>query len=159
MIETQTFYKNVSEYKTSIFLKSDAKIFVESDDLLARRIAIRSKGKAVVCPDSGKIYYAKEYDYEKMSKEGYECDCVAAGFCPLLQKEMTEPLHHLCQTSEKHRTVLRTAKKRGVHDNDVKKRYARKTRQRTDLENTAEEAIKEMKAAGVDIDKQFERSW
>lgn len=99
----------------------------------------------------------KEYDYEKMSKEGYECDCVAAGFCPLLQKEMTEPLHHLCQTSEKHRTVfLRTAKKRGVHDNDVKKRYARKTRQRTDLENTAEEAIKEMKAAGVDIDKQSE---
>ena len=53
------FYKNVSEYKTSIFLKSDAKIFVESDDLLARRIAIRSKGKRVVCPDSGKIYYAK----------------------------------------------------------------------------------------------------
>jgi hypothetical protein len=100
---------------------------------------------------------SKEYDYEKMSKEGYECDCVAAGFCPLLQKEMTEPLHHLCQTSEKHRTVfLRTAKKRGVHDNDVKKRYARKTRQRTDLENTAEEAIKEMKAAGVDIDKQSE---
>ena len=99
----------------------------------------------------------KKYDYEKMSKEGYECDCVAAGFCPLLQKEMTEPLHHLCQTSEKHRTVfLRTAKKRGVHDNDVKKRYARKTRQRTDLENTAEEAIKEMKAAGVDIDKQSE---
>ena len=100
---------------------------------------------------------SKEYDYEKMSKEGYECDCVAAGFCPLLQKEITEPLHHLCQTSEKHRTVfLRTAKKRGVHDNDVKKRYARKTRQRTDLENTAEEAIKEMKAAGVDIDKQSE---
>ena len=29
-------------------------------------------------------------------------------------------------------------------------------RQRTDLENTAEEAIKEMKAAGVDIDKQSE---
>lgn len=99
----------------------------------------------------------KEYDYEKMSKEGYECDCVAAGFCPLLQKEMTEPLHHLCQTSEKYRTVfLRTAKKRGVHDNDVKKRYAGKMRQRTDLENAAEEAIKEMKAAGVDIDKQSE---
>tara|TARA_Y100001938_G_scaffold71920_1_gene99817 strand:+ start:5632 stop:6090 length:459 start_codon:yes stop_codon:yes gene_type:complete len=98
-----------------------------------------------------------KYDYEKMSKEGFQCDCVAAGFCPLLQKEMTEPLHHLCQTSERHRTVfLRTAKKRGVHDNNVKKRYSAKMRKRTDLENTAEEAIKEMKAAGVDIDKQSE---
>ena len=53
------FYRNVSEYKTSIFLESDAKIFVESDNSLAKRIAIRSKGKRVICPDSGKIYYAK----------------------------------------------------------------------------------------------------
>jgi hypothetical protein len=96
---------------------------------------------------------SKEYDYEKMSKEGYECECVAAGFCPLLQKEMTEPLHHLCQTSEKHRTVfLNTAKKRGVHDSTVKKRFKKKYVKNTELENTAEAAIKEMKDAGVNID-------
>ena len=53
------FYKNVSEYKTSIFINSDARIFIESDDLLARQIAIKSKGKKVVCPDSGKVYYVK----------------------------------------------------------------------------------------------------
>lgn len=100
---------------------------------------------------------SKEYDYEKMSVQGYQCDCVAAGFCPLLQKEMTEPLHHLCQTSEKHRTLfLRTAKIRGVHKNDVKKKYAAKMREKTELENTAEKAIQEMKDAGVDINKQSE---
>jgi hypothetical protein len=53
------FYRNVSEYKTSIFLESDARIFVESDDLLAKRIAARSKGKRVICPDSEKVYYVK----------------------------------------------------------------------------------------------------
>jgi len=54
------FYRNVSEYKTSIFLESDAKIFVESDDRLAKRIAKKSNGKKVICPDLGKIYYVKK---------------------------------------------------------------------------------------------------
>ena len=99
----------------------------------------------------------KEYDYEKMSAEGYQCDCVAAGFCPLLQKQMTDSLHHLCQTSEKHRTLfLRTAKIKGVHNNNVKKRYTAKTREKTELETTAERAIQEMKDAGIDINKESE---
>ena len=53
------FINIISKYKSSIFVNSDARIFVESDDLLAKRIAARSKGKRVICPDSGKAYYVK----------------------------------------------------------------------------------------------------
>ena len=100
---------------------------------------------------------SKKYDYEKMSREGYNCDCVAAGFCPLLQKKMTPHLHNLCQTSDKHRELfLRTAKIKGVHNNHVKKRRAVKLRKKTELENVAEDAIQEMKDSGVDINKASE---
>ena len=100
---------------------------------------------------------SKKYDYEKMSREGYVCDCVAAGFCPLLQKKMTPQLHGLCPTSDKHRELfLRTAKIKGVHKSDVKKRRAVKLRKKTELENVAEDAIQEMKDSGVDINKASE---
>ena len=54
------YYKNVSSYKSNLFCSSPAKIFVESDDRLAKRIAKKSNGKKVICPDSGKIYYVKK---------------------------------------------------------------------------------------------------
>jgi adenine/guanine phosphoribosyltransferase-like PRPP-binding protein/uncharacterized HAD superfamily protein len=54
-----SFIKNVSKYKGDIFLKSRAKIFIESDDLLAKKISVYTQGKTVVCPNSGEIYYAR----------------------------------------------------------------------------------------------------
>ena len=105
----------------------------------------------------GKFIMQDEYDYEKMSKEGFECDCEVAGYCPLLQKSMTQRLHHLCKTDVRYRTLfLQTATMKGVHNNEVRKNYDRKMRKKTEMDKTADMAIKEMKDSGIDINKHSE---
>ena len=95
----------------------------------------------------------KEYDYEKMSKEGYECDCESAGFCPLLGKHMDNHLHNLCKTDSRYRSLfLRTAKYKGVHDQEVKKNFNQKQAERSELHSNADSAIKELKEEGIKLD-------
>jgi len=95
----------------------------------------------------------ESYDYEKMSEEGYSCECEVAGYCPLLDENMTPHLHSLCQTSEAYRNrFLENAKKRGVHDSDVKRTYTKETIERSELNNSADSAISELKEKGIEID-------
>jgi len=95
----------------------------------------------------------KEYDYEKMSKEGYECDCESAGFCPLLGRNMGDHLHHLCKTDSRYRSLfLRTAKHKGVHDQEVQKNFNQKQVEQSELHSNADSAIKELKEKGIEVD-------
>ena len=56
----------------------------------------------------------KEYDYEKMTTEGFSCDCEVAGYCPLLDKDMSPHLHNLCKTNPLYRNrFLENAKNSG----------------------------------------------
>ena len=96
----------------------------------------------------------ENYDYKEMSRDGYECQCEGAGHCPLLHKDMTEHLHHLCKTNEPYRKrFLENAMKRGVHDYESKKEYTNLIIQKSDLNNLADAAIKEMEGAGIKLDE------
>lgn len=96
----------------------------------------------------------KNYNYEKMAQEGYECECEAKGFCPLLQKTMTGHLHHLCKTDERYRKrFLQNAMKRGVHNSQVKREQIDLIVRKNELHKAADAAIDEMKENGIDLDK------
>jgi len=95
----------------------------------------------------------KEYDYEKMAIEGYECECEAAGYCPLLGRKMGNHLHNLCKTDSRYRNLfLQTAKKRGVHDQEVQKTFSKEQKERAELHSKADSAISELKEEGIKLD-------
>tara|TARA_R110000751_G_scaffold62528_1_gene129379 strand:- start:1071 stop:1532 length:462 start_codon:yes stop_codon:yes gene_type:complete len=97
----------------------------------------------------------ENYDYEQMSKEGYSCQCEAAGYCPLLDEEMSPHLHSLCQTNEAYRNrFLENAKKRGVHDSEVRRTHSKERIEITELSNSADLAIEDLKKEGIDLDKE-----
>ena len=97
----------------------------------------------------------KEYDYEKMSVEGHECDCAAAGFCPLLGREMNDHLHNLCKTDPRYRSLfLETAQKKGIHDVEVQRKFNQKNIEQSELYSKADAAIREMKEAGISLDEE-----
>lgn len=99
----------------------------------------------------------KKYDYEKMAKEGYQCECKLSGYCSLLDKEMTPRLHHLCQTSEKHRErFLDMAKAKGVHQENGKRTYSTSAIDSMNLKSEADGAIAELQQKGIDMDKPSE---
>ena len=94
----------------------------------------------------------KEYDYEKMSVEGHECDCAAAGFCPLLGREMNDHLHNLCKTDPRYRSLfLETAQKKGVHDVEVQRKFNQKNIDQSDLHSKADSIISELKENGIEL--------
>ena len=95
----------------------------------------------------------KEYDYEKMSKEGYECDCEVAGFCPLLNMGMDDNLHNLCKTDHRYRTAfLKGAQIRGGHDVEVQKKFNHKQKEQSELHSKADSVILELKENGMEVD-------
>lgn len=95
----------------------------------------------------------ENYNYEKMSREGYSCECEAAGYCPLLDKEMTPHLHSLCQTSEIYRNrLLENSKKRGVHNSSIRKMYRKDVAETSQMNKSADSAISELKKQGIEID-------
>ena len=96
----------------------------------------------------------ENYDYEEMSRDGYECQCEGAGHCPLLQKDMTEHLHHLCKTNEPYRKrFLENAMKRGVTSYKARKEYSSLLVKKNELDKLADAAIKEMEDSGINLDE------
>jgi hypothetical protein len=91
-----------------------------------------------------------EYDYEKMAKEGFKCECENPGECSLLRRVMTPRLHELCQHSEVHRQrFLAIAKVRGLHNVGVDKKISKYRAEANKLARDADSAIGEMKNVGV----------
>lgn len=49
--------------------------------------------------------YSKD-ELGKMYQEGFECECEAAGFCPIYNKTMGNHIHNLCKTNPNYRTAF-----------------------------------------------------
>ena len=97
----------------------------------------------------------KEYDYEKMTTEGFSCDCEVAGYCPLLDKDMSPHLHNLCKTNPVYRNrFLENAKNRGVHHSAVSRKYSEDTQKTLELTKSADSAIQELKTEGIDLNQE-----
>tara|TARA_R110000803_G_scaffold68103_1_gene129851 strand:+ start:81 stop:539 length:459 start_codon:yes stop_codon:yes gene_type:complete len=95
----------------------------------------------------------KGYDYKKMSTEGYECQCEAAGYCPLLGRQMSESLYSLCKTDSRYRSLfLETAQKKGIHDIGVQKKFNHKQKEQSELHSKADSVILELKENGMEVD-------
>lgn len=94
-----------------------------------------------------------EHDYDKLGKEGFTCQCPLAGYCSLLQKEMTPTLHHKCQTSEAHRThFLRMAGRRGVHASVVQGELHTPNNEQEKFITDVEDSIQQLKKMGLSLE-------